>query len=74
MDFFKSDNLVVCLTEQSHKIILCFLRHLDEASAMKTLDEALPYKDWITAVGLDSSEVGNPPKKFEKVFEKARTE
>ncbi len=58
----------------SYKIILCFLRHLDEASALKTLDEALPYKDRITAVGLDSSEVGNPPKKFEKVFEKARNE
>lgn len=58
----------------SYKIILCFLRHLDETSALKTLDEALPYKDWITAVGLDSSEVGNPPKKFEKVFEKARSE
>ena len=56
----------------SYKIILCFLRHLDEASALKTLDEALPYKDRITAVGLDSSEVGNPPKKFEKVFKKAR--
>lgn len=58
----------------TYKIILCFLRHLDEASAMKTLDEALPYKDRITAVGLDSSEVGNPPSKFEKVFSKARTE
>ena len=57
----------------SYKIILCFLRHLDETAAMKTLDEALPYKDRITAVGMDSSEVGNPPKKFEKVFEKARS-
>ncbi len=56
----------------TYKIILSFLRHLDEASAMKTLDEALPYKGRITAVGLDSSEIGNPPKKFEKVFSKAR--
>jgi adenosine deaminase len=46
---------------------------LDETAAMRTLDEALPYKDRITAVGLDSSEVGNPPSKFEKVFEKARS-
>ena len=40
----------------------------------KTLEEALPFKDWIIGVGLDSSEVGNPPSKFEKVFEKAREE
>jgi adenosine deaminase len=53
------------------KLILCFLRHLSEESALKTLEQALPYKDWITAVGLDSSEVGNPPSKFQKVFEKA---
>lgn len=54
------------------KLILCFLRHLDEASAFKTLEQALPYKDWITGVGLDSSELGNPPSKFAQVFEKAR--
>ena len=53
---------------------MCFLRHLDEESAMKTLDEALEYKEWIRAVGLDSSEVGNPPSKFQKVFEKAKKE
>lgn len=58
----------------SSKLIMCFLRHLDEEAAMKTLDEALEYKDWIAAVGLDSSEVGNPPSKFQKVFEKAREE
>jgi adenosine deaminase len=52
-------------------LILCFLRHLSEESALKTLEEALPYKEWITAVGLDSSEMGNPPSKFQKVFEKA---
>ena len=40
----------------------------------KTLKEALPYKDWIAAVGLDSSELGNPPSKFERVFAKAREE
>jgi len=58
----------------SSKLIMCFLRHLDEESAMKTLDEALEYKEWIRAVGLDSSEVGNPPSKFQKVFEKAKEE
>lgn len=58
----------------SSRLIMCFLRHLDEKAAMKTLEEALEYKDWITAVGLDSSELGHPPSKFEKVFEKAREE
>ncbi|SHJ53302.1 adenosine deaminase [Aquimarina spongiae] len=56
------------------KLIMSFLRHLDEASAFKTLEEALPYKDWISGVGLDSSEVGNPPSKFERVFAKALEE
>ncbi len=55
----------------SSKIIMCFLRHLDESEAIKTLEQALPYKDIIVAVGLDSSEVGHPPNKFERVFEKA---
>ncbi|WP_339711938.1 adenosine deaminase [uncultured Kriegella sp.] len=55
----------------SFRLIMCFLRHLDEASALKTLDKALPYKKWISGVGLDSSEVGNPPSKFQKVFNKA---
>ncbi|GAA4270883.1 adenosine deaminase [Aquimarina gracilis] len=56
------------------KLIMSFLRHLDEDSAFKTLEEALPYKNWISAVGLDSSEIGNPPSKFERVFTKAREE
>lgn len=54
-------------------IILCFLRHLDADSALKTLAEAVPYKEWIKAVGLDSSEVGHPPSKFREVFDKARS-
>lgn len=54
------------------KLILCFLRHLDEKSAIKTLEQALPYKKYITAIWLDSSEKGNPPSKFKKVFEMAR--
>jgi len=58
----------------SSKLIMCFLRHLHENEAMKTLNEALEYKDIIAAVGLDSSEIGNPPAKFQNVFEKARNE
>ncbi len=54
------------------KLILCFLRHLDEDAAFKTLEEAQPHLDKFVAVGLDSSEVGHPPSKFEKVFAKAR--
>ena len=56
----------------SSKLIMCFLRHLSEESAMKTLKEALSFKDVIAGVGLDSSEVGNPPSKFERVFVEAR--
>jgi len=55
-------------------LILCFLRHLSAEEAMKTLEEALPFKDRIIAVGLDSSEVGNPPSKFASVFARARSE
>ena len=54
------------------KIIMCFLRHLDEQSGFKVLNQALKHKDKIIAVGLDSSELGHPPKKFEKLFKKAR--
>ncbi|MEN8427111.1 adenosine deaminase [Acinetobacter schindleri] len=53
-------------------LIMCFLRHLSEAAAFETLEQALPYKDQIIGVGLDSSEVGHPPSKFEHVFAKAR--
>jgi adenosine deaminase len=53
-------------------LIMCFLRHLDEASAQQTLDSALPHRDKIMGVGLDSSEVGNPPSKFKHVFRRAR--
>jgi adenosine deaminase len=56
------------------KLILCFLRHLSAEAAMATLQEALPFKHLITAVGLDSSEVGNPPEKFQSVFDKALEE
>ena len=56
----------------SSHLIMCFLRHLSEEAAFKTLEQALPFKDQIIAVGLDSSEVGHPPAKFERVFAKAR--
>jgi len=56
----------------SFGIIMCFLRHLDEEDAFKTLDLALPHKDKIIGVGLDSSEMGHPPSKFQNVFSKAR--
>jgi adenosine deaminase len=55
----------------SSQLIMCFLRHLDEDSAFETLKQALPYKDKIIAVGLDSSEQGNPPDKFKHVFQEA---
>jgi len=58
----------------SFRLILCFLRHLSAESAMATLQEALPYKDLICGVGLDSSEVGYPPSLFKTVFDAARSE
>jgi adenosine deaminase len=53
------------------ELIMCFLRHLSAEEAMETLNQAKSFKEWITAVGLDSSEVGNPPSKFVNVFDKA---
>ncbi len=58
----------------SSHLILCFLRHLSADAARATLKQALPFKDWIVAVGLDSSELGNPPSKFQQVFDWARQE
>jgi len=55
----------------SSRLIMCFLRHLDETSAHETLDAARPYLDRITGVGLDSSEVGRPPSLFRGVFARA---
>jgi adenosine deaminase len=55
-------------------LILCFLRHLSEDDALETLENALPYKDRIIGVGLDSSEMGHPPRKFKRVFDRARDE
>jgi adenosine deaminase len=58
----------------THRLILCFLRHLSEADALETLAQALPHSGVIAAVGLDSSELGHPPAKFAAVFERARRE
>ncbi|VCZ56151.1 Adenine deaminase [Acinetobacter baumannii] len=52
----------------SSQLIMCFLRHLSEEAAFETLEQALPFKQDIIAVGLDSSEVGHPPAKFERVL------
>jgi adenosine deaminase len=54
-------------------LIMCFLRHLDEADAERTLDEMLPWRDRIIGVGLDSSEKGHPPEKFQRIFARARS-
>jgi adenosine deaminase len=56
------------------RMIMCILRHLDEADAERTLDQALKHKDKIIGIGLDSSEVGHPPSKFKNVFRRARDE
>ncbi len=55
-------------------LILCFLRHLSADAAMATLKQAIPHRDRIVGVGLDSSEAGNPPSKFQAVFDRAREE
>ncbi|MFV0575879.1 MAG: adenosine deaminase [Vibrio sp.] len=55
----------------SSQIIMCFLRHLDQDSAFETLQQAIPFKDKIIGVGLDSSEKGHPPEKFKDVFQAA---
>lgn len=56
----------------SAKLILCFLRHLSEDDALRTLEAALPWRDHFIGVGLDSSERGHPPEKFAQVFARAR--
>ncbi len=56
----------------SAALILCFLRHLSEAEAFDTLEAALPHRAQFVGVGLDSSELGHPPEKFERVFARAR--
>ena len=61
------------LSITSH-LIMCFLRDLSAESAMETLEAAIPYRDRIIAVGLDSAELGNPPSKFVSVFDRARAE
>jgi adenine deaminase len=53
-------------------LILCFLRHLSEQDAFETLEQALPYRDKFIGIGLDSGELGNPPEKFAKVFQRCK--
>ncbi|HVH65770.1 MAG TPA: adenosine deaminase, partial [Candidatus Acidoferrum sp.] len=53
-------------------LILCFLRHLSEEAALRILNEAMPFRDWLLGIGLDSSEVGNPPSKFRHAYDRAR--
>lgn len=72
-----ADGLLAAMAaaEQRHgvtsKLILCFLRHLDERAAFATLEAAAPWLDRISGVGLDSSELGHPPEKFARVFDEA---
>jgi len=61
-------------TRLTSALVLCFLRHLPEEAAMATLQEALQFRDAFIAVGLDSSEKDHPPRKFERVFARARAE
>ena len=56
----------------SSELILCFLRHLSPEDALKTLDQARPFREKIFGVGLDSSEMGRPPSLFKEVFDRAR--
>ena len=58
----------------SVSLILCFLRHLSERDAFEMLEQAMPYRSEFIGVGLDSTELGNPPAKFERVFDAARSE
>ena len=58
----------------SSRLIVCFLRHLPEADALSTLDQALEFRGLFHGVGLDSSEKGHPPAKFRRVYERARSQ
>ena len=65
------DLLRVAKAGISADLILCFLRHLSEAEALQTLEDALPWRSHFIGVGLDSSERGHPPEKFARVFARA---
>jgi adenosine deaminase len=66
--------LVKCARDHglTSRLILCFLRDLSAEDAAQTLKDALPYRDQIVAVGLDSNELEHPPSKFREVFDQAR--
>ena len=57
----------------SASLIMCFLRHLSEEDAFATLEQAMPFRDKLVGIGLDSGEIGNPPEKFARVFARCRT-
>jgi adenosine deaminase len=61
-----------CKLSLSSNLIMCFLRHESVAAALETLEEALPFKELICGIGLDSTEMGYPPEKFSAVFDRAR--
>ena len=56
----------------SSGLIMCFLRHLSQDDAEQTLAQAMPFTEWLLGLGLDSSEIGNPPSKFQRVYHQAR--
>lgn len=56
----------------SFGLIMCFLRHLSEEAAFETLAQAEPFRDKLIGIGLDSSEKGNPPRKFQRVYAEAK--
>ncbi|MEJ2657471.1 MAG: adenosine deaminase [Desulfobacterales bacterium] len=72
MGIYKAMSDAVQRLDLSSNLIMCFLRDLGEAEGMETLEQALPFKDCIAAVGLDSAELGHPPKKFKHLFDLAR--
>jgi adenosine deaminase len=71
---FKGIDRALSESGMSSRLILCFLRHLSEEEAFKTLKEAMPYRESFHGVGLDSSEKGHPPSKFARVYAAARKE
>lgn len=72
--FHRAQQDAEALLSLRSQLIMCFLRDMTADSAMKTLQQSLPYRDWIIGVGLDSDEKGNPPVKFKDVFDRARSE
>jgi adenosine deaminase len=68
----RAQNLAAKELGVQSQLIMCFLRDMSAESAMQTLEQAIPFKEWIVGVGLDSDEKNNPPRKFATVFRRAR--